>query len=166
MALITLGANSGKGKILQTVQGTTNTQVSTTGITFTDTGLSATITPSSTSSKILIIVSQHCYVNNNNLTYAFGGLRILRGSSSVWNPNPENGNGSLGFGGQLTSGNNISNFYQIVTLNYLDTPSTTSATTYKTQQRAYASATGTIITQINDSNQNGSSSITLMEIQG
>jgi len=42
------------GKVLQIVSSNTDTEVNTTSTSFTDTGLSATITPSSTSSKILV----------------------------------------------------------------------------------------------------------------
>ena len=46
------------GKILQVVQVTHTAEVSTTGITYVDTGLSASITPSSSSNKILVMVTQ------------------------------------------------------------------------------------------------------------
>ena len=55
MALITLGANSGKGKILQVVEGNSiGSSVDTTSTSYVDSGLHVQITPSSTSSKIII----------------------------------------------------------------------------------------------------------------
>ena len=57
MALITLGANSGKGKVLQVVQSVKTDTSSTTSTSAVDiSGLSASITPSSASNKILILV--------------------------------------------------------------------------------------------------------------
>ena len=58
MALITLGANSGKGKILQVVSAFTDTDVALSANTLTDTTLTATITPSSASNKILVNILQ------------------------------------------------------------------------------------------------------------
>ena len=58
MALIKLGANSGKGKVLQIVENTTTTGVAVSVNGYSDTGLSASITPSSTSNKILVLVYQ------------------------------------------------------------------------------------------------------------
>jgi len=163
MALITLGANSGKGKILQVVQGTTSTQVSVTGLTFADSGLSASITPSSTSSKILVVTSQNYELGRTNTdSYVLGGFRLLRGSTTIWQPNQEDGNGSYGIGSQISGANQLLVF-DFHVMNYLDSPSTLSATTYKTQMRSYTS-TGRIIAQKTGSNDNGRSSITLMEI--
>ena len=48
----------GGGKILQVVTATTSTQATNTSQTFADTNLTASITPSATSSKILIMISQ------------------------------------------------------------------------------------------------------------
>ena len=69
MALITLGANSGKGKILQvkqTVLSSVYTKSSPANETFSEiTGLSVTITPTSSSSKFLLMMSVACDSNNN-----------------------------------------------------------------------------------------------------
>ena len=48
------------GDILQVVQGTTTSAVSITAQSFTDTGITATITPSARSSKVLIIITASC----------------------------------------------------------------------------------------------------------
>ena len=57
-------ALTGVGKVLQVVMGTTNTAASTGSATYTDTGLSATITPSATSSKVLAMVNQPLTVSS------------------------------------------------------------------------------------------------------
>jgi hypothetical protein len=109
------------GKVLQVVYGSTTTQTTNATTTFADTTLSATITPSSTSSKVLVLVSQ----NGVLATTAATGvkLRLLRGASSI-----ATFSGSLGFNTATTTRNDLAGG-----VSYLDTPSTTSATTYKTQ---------------------------------
>lgn len=121
MALITLGANSGKGKVLQVVQGSSTTQVSHTG-SYADTGLSASITPSSTSNKILVQVSQHFRIERYG-----GALRILRDSTSIFEALNDQDYQLYGDPGSAI------NYRDYACLNYLDSPSSTSAITYKTQ---------------------------------
>ena len=121
MALITLGTNSGKGRILQVVSNTASTTHSTSSTSFAATGFSVTITPSSSSSKILLTGQFPMYIVGSG--HAIG--TIYRGGvSSGTDINP----GSLGMWQMhSTSGNNIAT----CALNFLDTPSTTSATTYE-----------------------------------
>ena len=148
MALITLGANSGKGKILQVVQGETTSLVSHTS-SYADTGLSASITPSSTSNKILVQVSQHFRIERYG-----GAIRILRDSTSIF----EAGNNQ---NYQLYSDPSATvNYRDYACLNYLDNPSSTSAITYKTQGSRHNSG-GVFITQDDNIYK---STITLMEI--
>jgi len=156
---------TGMGKVLQVVQGTTTTEVTVTGITFTDTTLTASITPISTSSKILILTSQTYYARRASSAYALCGARLLRGTTTIWNPNPEDSSGSYGHGIHLLGTSTTTSAYGTIDFNYLDSPSTTSATTYKTQIRAY-STTGIVSAQENGPNQNSASSIILMEISG
>jgi hypothetical protein len=59
-------ANAPSGSVLQVVQGNTSTEVNTSGTSYVDTGLSASITPSSASSKILVLVSQNFGVKRND----------------------------------------------------------------------------------------------------
>jgi len=140
------------GSLLQVVQGTYNTQTSTTSSTFSDTGLTASITPSSSSNKILILVSHAgCLKYNTNTTI---GMKIVRNSTDIHI-----------FGGRagLTDGT-IANEVGTMATMYLDSPATTSSITYKTQYNSnnntgYAllqdSTAGTVV-----------STITLMEIKG
>ena len=69
--------NRGLGKILQVVNATTQTEVSTAGTTFLDTNLTANITPTAANSKILITISQQLAINTNDSGNG-GGLNILR----------------------------------------------------------------------------------------
>lgn len=111
----------GAFRILQVIEGlgaTSDTDNSTT--TFVDSGLSATITPSSTSSKILVITSQELFKSNGNL--ANGCLiRLMRGTTEI-NRHPY-----IGFSGTAIE------MYAHQGFLWLDSPATTSATTYKTQ---------------------------------
>ncbi len=113
---------SGGGKILQVVQGTA-TSSSTTSTSFTSTGLSASITPSSTSSKILIIVTLVQFAvstpNKNGTSTIFrGGTNLAPTGSGIHKSFATNYNSG---GGSLANNQ---------TYSYLDSPSTTSATTY------------------------------------
>ena len=111
-------ANMSPGSILQTVQSTTTTAVEqTTQHVFVDTGLTATITPTSSSSKIMITYTIHQFVTSS---LGAGGSRLLRGSTSIRD---------YGYGGYFGSSTAMyTNTHQ-----HLDSPSTTSATTYKVQ---------------------------------
>jgi len=121
---------------------------------FEDTGLSASITPKATSSKILIIV------RHNPLTYApgtipFAHYQLLRGSTVLTGPAASGHKAD-----DHPSDNNAYNTIPIV-FNYLDSPSTTSATTYKTQASYVGSSSGYTWTGYY-----ALSTMTLMEVGG
>jgi len=137
------------GNVLQVVNATYSSSASATTSTFVDTGLSATITPSSSSSKILILVSQNGVGHDAANTYM--ALRLLRSSTVICNFEKQ-------FGYNSTAANN---FYAATSTNYLDSPATTSAVTYKTQMSN--SGSGTVYCQGFGSE---TSTITLMEIAG
>ena len=119
----------GAGAVLQVVQMTSDTQDTTTSTSFVDTVLTLSITPSSTTSKVLIMAS---FTGGNNTSEAGARFTIKRTSTNL-------GNGTNGFSNNndLCSGYHHNN----VCLTYLDSPSTTSATTYTIQQRADSSGT-------------------------
>ena len=151
------------GSVLQVVQAVKTDRFTTTSGTFVDiTGYSATITPSSTSSKILVISSFHV---SNGATSAYVRAQLLRGATAL-------GLGDAsGSATQITSTSSIGNSSDPDILNssytYLDSPATTSATTYKWQMYTFGGRTGTFngSTGTADSNRlNSSSTITLMEI--
>jgi len=141
------------GSVLQVVQGTKTTGSSTTSTTFVDTGLSASITPSSASSKVLVIVAQsYSHYQNTNTARDFY-TNLLRGSTQIYIKY------SASAGGTASNGY----FYACLdgSMVYLDSPATTSSTTYKTQ---YKTSSGANDTNIFISSDNSSSSIVLMEI--
>jgi len=150
------------GGVLQVVQATTDSQLTITGATYADiTGLSASITPTSTSSKILVR-----YRINGSTAGAttYSAFQIVRNSTAV-------GNGAQGTnrikGHSAVRGLfSDANPYWTTTGEFLDSPATVSATTYKIQ----TATNGT--TYINRSPSNTDTtdmvstlcSITLMEV--
>ena len=134
---------TGMGKVLQVVSVTNTTQQTTTSQSFVaSTGLTASITPSSTSSKILISVM------SNVRSSADAAYTLYRGSTNL----------SADSFVQIYAGG--SDIRQLMTINYLDAPSTTSSTTYTLY---FLAGSGTAYI-----NQEGSKQgqIILMEIAG
>ncbi len=139
------------GSVLQVVYGSTSTAVTSTTSSFADTGLSASITPTSSSSKILILVSQNGLQKTNASSSNAMDLTLLRGSTNLLSPN---------FAGAMTeTGTAIGNIIS-ASVCYLDSPATTSSTTYKTQ---FASRNGTSSVSVQFANIS-TSTIILMEI--
>jgi hypothetical protein len=150
----------GAGAVLQVVQGSTSTQTSTTSQSYADTTLTASITPTSATSKILVFVNQSYRAQKNDAN-TFGGFRLLRGATAIWTP-PADGTGPYNVGLSATGATAMS-IYNNWSIQILDSPATTSSTTYKTQFAVYTSG-NTLVAQLNDSVSSQSSYITLMEI--
>jgi len=114
---------SGGGKVLQVIMGTTSSRATNSTTTYADTNLTGTITPSLATSKVLVLVSQSgCQRSNGNTGNAMF-LQLQRGGSSIAQISNE--------GMQTDTALRQGDFtYNIA---YLDSPATTSATTYKTQ---------------------------------
>ena len=141
------------GKVLQVVNATTSTSTAITSTTFADTNLTASITPSSTSSKILVITSSVVDARSSN-TQSGAGIQLVRDTTSLFNdPNGD------GFFINAATSSGFSILVGRLPVNYLDSPSTTNAVTYKIQGRVTVS--GDTATFQNNSNV---SMITLMEI--
>jgi hypothetical protein len=140
----------GGGKVLQVVSAsiTTSTTIATTS--YTDTGLTATITPTAATSKILVLISNHFYWSRTG-TEANVTTQLLRDATAIGNIS---GDKIWGFYNAGTTSMEGRNTYPT---NFLDSPATTSATTYKIQ--AFTQS-GTSTTW----NNGFGSTITLMEI--
>jgi hypothetical protein len=112
------------GKVLQVVNATYNTEVDSSSNTFIDTGLTASITPSASTSKILVHVSQP-YLLRFTGSYAelTGNFNIMRGATQIQLC-------PVGIRANTTS---ELNFISTWSYSYYDSPATTSSTTYKTQ---------------------------------
>ena len=144
---VAVQGGAGVGKVLQVVNATYATSTSNSTGTYADTGLTASITPTSASSKILVLANQNGVYADGNATSGVN-LKLLRGATDLATFGLSVGvhaSGNLSFGSSSTC--------------FLDSPATTSATTYKTQfaraslgQVFVQEGTGTV------------STITLMEI--
>jgi hypothetical protein len=107
------------GKILQVVQTTDTGRLDSTSATFADTNNTASITPTSSSNKVLVIVYEgQCRKTANDTQLDF---QLLRGATSIFTYS------GLNIGAVVDSTN--------PTIVFLDSPATTSSTTYKTQFR-------------------------------
>lgn len=148
---------AGGGKVLQVVYGSSSTSTAITTDTYSDTTLSASITPSSASSKVLVLVAQVSLAARGAIGM-YAGTRLLRGATVILEPSPARREQT----GILVTGDTGSvEIVSVISMNYLDSPSTTSATTYKTQGACFAtSGSATLTLQTNSS----ISTIILMEI--
>lgn len=143
------------GTVLQVVNATYSTAVTNNTNVYADTGLTATITPKSSSSKVLILVSQNgCAKNSGNLGSAMV-LRLVRDSTELLMI--DQGAGYTGVSAE--------NWIGGLSICQLDSPATTSATTYKTQFRNNVNAAGVQVqVGVSGGNNPTTSGITLMEI--
>lgn len=150
-------------RILQVVSTAKTNTFTTTSTSFTDiTGLSVSITPSSTSSKILVF---GVLSGSNDVAVAGGTSRLMRGSTAIDIGDAAGSRDRVTINLYL----NDANHFLSQPFSFLDSPATTSAVTYKLQIRTHA---GTIYVNRskNDTDTGnfprGVSSITVMEVLG
>ena len=140
-------APAAAGKVLQVVSASNATQANSSSSTYADTGLTATITPTLASSTILVLVSQNgCAKTTNDTSLR---LKLFRGATEIAffsNSAAENGSAAVNGVGSCS-------------IDYVDSPATTSATTYKTQ---FASQANLASVRVQDGSSR--STIVLMEI--
>jgi len=136
------------GHVIQVISANgPNSEVIFTGSTFTDINLSASITPKFATSKILVKFNFVSATNNGSAgSYAIG-LRILRDTTGIY----ENF--------RVPWGSSITGVGQVAHLEYVDSPSTTSAITYKVQAKNGA-VSGNVTAHMGNSN----AQVILMEI--
>lgn len=145
---------AGGGKVLQVVYGSYATEVSSSSSTYADTGLTATITPTSATSQILVIVSQQGVLKTAGNSVNRVRLQLLRGATTI-----------LKMGDSTAFTNTaIDNQIGTVSSTYLDSPATTSATTYKTQIASGNNTAGVRAQHYYDDSAAAVSTITLLEI--
>jgi hypothetical protein len=137
------------GNVLQVVNATYSTETANATNTYADTGLTASITPSSSSSKILVLVNQNGIDKSDANSTSGVFIRLLRGSTELI---------------QMVAYCNFTNtairlITGSVSTCYLDSPSTTSLTTYKTQFYNIANAS-----TVRVNSNSAVSTITLLEI--
>lgn len=137
----------GAFRILQVVEGTASAIVSNSTQTMVDTGLSATITPQSNTSKVLVIVSQTFGKIAGNVNNAVGA-RVMRGGTNIRT-----------FAVATLYTNSSSDNIGSISCQVLDSPATLLATTYKTQ---FANFTAAANVSVNPNN--AVATIILMEV--
>ena len=159
----TVATTTTAGKILQVVTAHKTNAFATTSGSFVDiTDMSRSITPTSASNKIHIAVSLHIGGEGDS----FPGFRLLRGSTVV--TQGTNGSGNITnctFGSYIADGNHT----DTIGYTFLDSPNTTSATTYKLQMGSFKNTREVCINRTSTGSNsaftiNGTSTITLMEV--
>jgi len=142
---------SGGGKVLQVQSQAYTTATTTTSTSLVDTGITRSITPSATSSKVLVMVTIPYFCTSASTATAGGKFVIYRGATEIG-----------GYSGAnnvyitASTGTEVDGTWSIT---FLDSPATTSATTYKVQFVARASTT-----TLGISTASMASTITLLEI--
>ena len=156
------------GKVLQVIQVTKTDTQSFAGDGsnspenyFDITGLSTSITPASASNKILILANVMGSGTNNSF------LSVFRGATNLAVPTSPSGR-TPAFAGDFNNGAN-DDFVRTWSIMYLDSPSTTSSTTYKLGVTIWSSATNIYINRAETDTDagwqpRGVSSLILMEI--
>lgn len=134
------------GSIIQVVQATYSTSTTTSSSSYSDTGLTASITPSSSSNKILVIVAQNGVIKATGNTKV--NIKLFRGATDLTTVNAG------------ATDNTNTNLIGTTSIVYLDSPATTSSTTYKTQ---FSSANNVAFAGVQDSS--ATSTITLIEVK-
>ena len=169
MSLITLNKLAlPTGSVLQIVSSTKTDDFTMTGTTFADTGLSVSITPSSTSSKILI--SGHATLTTDS-SASLGMLGLFRDSTQICLGDVSSTRPRiLGGGYSGDTGLSVECTFYTIGINFLDTPNTTSAISYKVRLRGTG---GSTISRLNKtiSDRDGvdpraTSTLTAKEIKG
>jgi hypothetical protein len=153
--LLSTGVDGGVGKIGQVVQGTKTTQFETTSTSYATSGLEATITPSATSSKILIMASTSAI---HTATTSAGGETLVK----FYKNHTSISATAIGDDYQVAKSRQDGSYNQEVggggTAMFLDTPSTTEAITYTVYAKINSGTNGRI------GQNNHGTTITLMEI--
>jgi len=161
------GSGGSSGKVLQVVSTTKTSTFSTTSTSFTDiTGLSASITPSSSSSKVLVIINvsegSGTGVRGFNLVRTDGYTPYDIGMGDAAS------NRTRAIIGAYTGNSDAGHSHVSHCGQYLDSPDTTYEMTYKLQAQAQSGYTVYINRSSSDGNTSNvfrtSSTITLMEI--
>lgn len=144
-------AAGGSSKVVQIVMGNTSTQTITTSTTLVDSGLSATITPTSASNNVLVFVTQNGIGKTAANINSSVEIALLRGATNIQM-----------IATRMAEEDHAANTQIMTTCAtvYLDSPATTSATTYKTQFRNSGGVSNQVLVQTGSSN----STLCLMEV--
>ena len=143
------------GNVIQVVTSSTSTSMSTSAGSLVDSGLSASITPTSSSNKVLVLIdSPYHAIRSSGSTSTFN-IRVLRDSTSVFAGGASESDYQQGIGGSISS----NRMCGMISKKILDSPSSTSSLTYKLQVQSGYNLT----LHMQDST---TAHITLMEVAG
>lgn len=146
------------GSVIQVVQGSSTQGIFTNSATYVNvTGAGASITPTSTSNRILISITIPAFVEGAN----GGGFRLLRNGSVIYDPNGYDGTGP--FNSLYSSGTNLGSVFKI---EFIDSPATTSVCSYTIQYRQYLSSPGSSRVNFPNGGAAGTINTILTEIAG
>ena len=154
------------GNILQVVQAVKTDTFTSNSTSYTDvTGISVSITPSSSSNKVLVTASFNCAVDNDDRWSIY---QLVRDSTPICIGDTA-GSRSVGSVGHVQeSSTGVGNGVFNLVIKFLDSPNKTSATTYKIQGKVQSGATFVINRSDNDTNADyglrTASSITVEEV--
>ena len=138
------------GHVVQVVNGEHASLTATGGSSYVDTGLTATITPTSASNKILVSVNQYFTFRTATFYERHADFQLLRDTTQI----------AFQRINQLTASTaSVSYFGKMSSYQKLDTPATTSAITYKTQMKLNSGSADIYVAHDGAIN-----TITLMEI--
>jgi len=144
------------GGIIQILQGSTNNRVETSSQSFVATNLSASITPTRSDSKVFIMVSGDCNTNADDNEIHMTIYRSIGGGTFS-----DIGYSNYGF---ACARSNAARLHSAVSINYLDSPTTTSSVEYKVYIRKTNQGSGNVEFPVNNGAQ--FAYITLMEVSG
>ena len=142
-------AAASTGKVVQIVTATYATETTNSTTTFADTGLTATITPTSASNKVLVFVSQNGVAKTSSNANSGVGIKLLRAGTDILTIASQAG----------YTASTVANNCGAVSCEFLDSPATTSATIYKTQFKNNIGASAAVVQEYQIS-----STIVLMEV--
>jgi len=158
-----------RNAVLQVVSKVASTAQTTSSTSFIDlTDMSLAITPTSATSKILVMGILHGIAQddpNAATVLTLAAYRLLRDSNEIFSPYGTS-TGNYSFGNYITNQNTavVMNSYHMFPITYLDSPSTTSEITYKFQGCVFDSSNTLYFNPAGSVSGNFASTITLMEI--
>jgi len=163
-------AGAGGGGIIQTVFVAKTDTFTTTSSTLVDvTGLSASITPRSSSNKVLVMVN----LSGSSVNALGSGAQLLRGSTAINLSDASSNRSRTSFSGGLHTGDGSGDIYMTLMVGTycLDSPATTSSVTYKIQVKSHSGSEAVFINRTENDQDTGDglrsmSTITLLEVSG
>ena len=131
-------APAGGGKVLQVVSGTYSTDTNIASTSLTDSGLSLSITPTLNTSKVLVLITQSYQIAGDSEATG-AGMELRRGGTTIFDMDASGYNAF--YTGHSTKSSPLSaSQIGYITISYVDSPATTSSTTYKTMGRLFSTA--------------------------